>query len=287
MPGIDFVQFARNIATVNDSDNLLPVIEKELLHYEILRAMQAARLFADIVFQGGTCLRLCYGAQRASEDLDFAGGTGFEASHLSGIKDCIEQALPKRYLVQVQVSDATGINALVKKWRIKIDTSPLRPDLPSQRITLEVAAVPSYTKEPRMLQLNYEGLPSSYEDIVVPCESLEEILADKLESFVCSPRIRYRDVWDLQWLARRPGIKMDVAHSLRTKKELDYRESSVFTYGLSRVSEELSQIIEGHEFLTEMKRFLPQNIITHTVESSDWRVAARNTIVDLYSRYLL
>jgi len=286
MSKIDFAQFARNIATANSSTNMLPVIEKELLHYEILRAMQESRLLAGLSFQGGTCLRLCYSAQRASEDLDFAGGVAFEASRLASLKDCIEQALPARYQVQVQVSDAKSDDSLLKKWRVRIDTSPLRPDLPSQKITLEVAAIPAYTNEPRMLQLNYKGLPSSYEDVVVPCESLEEILADKLESFICSPRIRYRDIWDLQWLARRPGLDKDVAHALRAKKELDYNEINTFAKGIFRVADQLDEIIEGREFLMQMQRFLPQDIIANTVERKDWRIAARNTIANLYERYL-
>ena len=286
MSKIDFTRFAREIAATNASYDMLPVIEKELLHYEILRIMQESKLLTGLAFQGGPCLRLCYGAQRASEDLDFTGGAAFVADDLASLKDCIEKALPSRYQVRVQVSNAKGVDTLVKKWRIRIDTSPLRPDLPSQKITLEVAAVPAYTYEPHMLQLHYEGLPLSYEDIVVPCESLEEILADKLESFICSSRIRYRDVWDLQWLARRPGLDKDVAHALRAKKESDYDEGDTFGKGLTRITEQLDAIIDGKEFLAQMQRFLPLSIITATIENKDWRIAARNIIADLYACYL-
>ena len=286
MSTIDFSRFARDIAAANGSGQMLPVIEKELLHYEILRSMQEARLLASLSFQGGTCLRLCYGALRASEDLDFAGGAGFEASNLASLKDCIEKTLPERYQVQVQVAEPTKLDSLVKKWRIRIDTTPAKADLPSQKITLEVAAIPFYSAEPRMLQLNYEGLPSSYEDVVVPCESLEEILADKLESFICSPRIRHRDIWDLQWLARRPGLDLTAAHTLRAKKEVDYGESEAFAQGLSRATIQLGEIIDSKEFLTQMLRFLPQDVISNTVENKDWRIAAQNLIADLYTCYL-
>lgn len=53
---------------------MLSVIERELLHYEIPQALEAKGLLEMLVFQGGTCLRLCHGADRYSEDLDFAGG---------------------------------------------------------------------------------------------------------------------------------------------------------------------------------------------------------------------
>ena len=48
-----------------------PAIEKELLHYDILFCLDNNRLLDRLTFQGGTSLRLCYGALRFSEDLDF------------------------------------------------------------------------------------------------------------------------------------------------------------------------------------------------------------------------
>ena len=46
------------------------VVEKELLHHDILREMSQAGLSKELTFVGGTCLRACYGSQRLSEDLD-------------------------------------------------------------------------------------------------------------------------------------------------------------------------------------------------------------------------
>ena len=82
--------------------------------------------------------------------------------------------------------------------------------------------MPAHTKRPRMLQLNYEGLPSSYEDVVLFTEILEEIMADKLEAFDCSKHICYRDIWDLHRLMRRPRNILDKACMLRVRKEADY-----------------------------------------------------------------
>ena len=65
-------------AAINETPDLAPlrpVVEKELLHYEILRALDEAAVLDKLVFQGGTSLRLCHGAPRYSEDLDFAGAT--------------------------------------------------------------------------------------------------------------------------------------------------------------------------------------------------------------------
>lgn len=49
---------------------LRPVVEKELLHHDVLRELSGARLLAGLTFMGGTCLRACSDASRLSEDLD-------------------------------------------------------------------------------------------------------------------------------------------------------------------------------------------------------------------------
>lgn len=72
---IDLEEVASDIASKVDGVRLTPVIEKEIIHYEIIRSLGRNGLLRDITFQGGTSLRLCYGSQRYSEDLDFVAGT--------------------------------------------------------------------------------------------------------------------------------------------------------------------------------------------------------------------
>src|SRR3989338_182901 len=44
--------------------------EKEYLQYIFLNAL--SKHADDFAFKGGTCLRICYGLERASEDIDFS-----------------------------------------------------------------------------------------------------------------------------------------------------------------------------------------------------------------------
>src|SRR5882672_12944194 len=48
---------------------------KEAIHLHLLSALSEAGVLQHVVFQGGTALRLCYGGERYSEDLDFVCGT--------------------------------------------------------------------------------------------------------------------------------------------------------------------------------------------------------------------
>src|SRR5437879_2944913 len=47
---------------------------KEAIHLHVLSALSDAGVLRHVVFQGGTALRLCYGGERYSEDLDFVCG---------------------------------------------------------------------------------------------------------------------------------------------------------------------------------------------------------------------
>jgi Nucleotidyl transferase AbiEii toxin, Type IV TA system len=47
---------------------------KEMIHLHLLSALSDAAILRHVVFQRGTALRLCYGGERYSEDLDFVRG---------------------------------------------------------------------------------------------------------------------------------------------------------------------------------------------------------------------
>ena len=89
----DFAQYV-DVAMRGDGLGFLrPVVEKELLHYEIFSALDEEGLLKDLVFQGGTSLRLCYGSERFSEDLDFAGGKNFSARSMPPSKTALSGRL--------------------------------------------------------------------------------------------------------------------------------------------------------------------------------------------------
>lgn len=291
---IDFLTFASRIAREEGRATMLPVIEKELLHYEILQALEAKGLLETLVFQGGTCLRLCHGADRYSEDLDFAGGSDFDGRSLLEAKTEIEQMLERRYDVEVRVSepkrsilDARDTGVTVENWRISVITAAARPDVPQQRISIQIASVPAYTRELRSLSVNYADLPASYSNVILISESLEEICADKLLSFVCSGHIRHRDLWDLRWLARRPGFDGAKIPALVRRKILDYREMERFSDMLSNRVSAVSEIINGAEFMAQMRRFLPSSIIDETLAREKFRLQMSAEILGLYEPLML
>lgn len=249
--------------------SLRVVVEKELLHHDILRAMSEAGLLQQLTFIGGTCLRACYGSHRLSEDLDFSGGADFTREQLVGMADHLRETLHDKYDLNVEVSEPTRDSGNVATWKLKIQTRPGRPDLPAQKINIDVCAIPSYLPQPRML-LNPYGVDMGTMGLIVNAESREEIFADKLIAFALRPnRLKHRDLWDIVWL-HQAGVKP--ALDLLTKKLADHQcTARAFN---SAFSERVSLLKNDPKleaaFLKEMQRFLPASQLRTVEQVGFW-----------------
>lgn len=204
---IDLEELAGNIASKVDGARLTPVIEKEIVHYEIIRSLGRNDLLRDITFQGGTSLRLCYGSLRYSEDLDFVAGDKFDSLPLDDFSKTLRSDLLKSYDTEVSVREPKVVNDFdgvgMRRWTVSVNTNIARPDLPKQRIKLEIASVPAHTSTIRRVAVNYPELDGMYDNLTIRCQTLEEILADKLISFSATDtHIRHRDLWDIPWIVR-------------------------------------------------------------------------------------
>ncbi|WP_333850771.1 nucleotidyl transferase AbiEii/AbiGii toxin family protein [Leclercia sp.] len=268
--------------------NLRPVVEKELLHYDVLFCLSEAGLLKSLTFQGGTSLRLCYDANRFSEDLDFAGGADFCATDLAQMKNCIEKYLGERYGLEVSVKEPDELRAepeyaeiKVDKWQISVTTAPERKDLPRQRIKIEIANIPAYTHSYRQLVRNYTVLPDGYSDTLIRVQSLDEIMADKLVSLPATTRrIRYRDMWDLLWL-KQQGAKMNVG--LVSQKLKDYRIENFAQLIQARI-ESLPAIVAEGQFNNEMKRFIPSAVYETSLGREGFSLFLLDSLSDLLNQ---
>lgn len=272
-----------------------PVVEKELLHYEIFYALDRSHLLDTITFQGGTSLRLCRGADRFSEDLDFAGGKDFRHEQMQALSECLIHHVGEKFGLHITVKEPKEAPPsepiLVGRWVVSIQTAPENRAMPHQRIKLEITNVPAYSRELRPLQLNYPsliGLPQ----VLVNTESIDELLADKLIALptsVCtvSPsgrtqltpgRIRHRDIWDLAWLKGK-GARL----------KPDWVMDKIQDYGLhqyplclQRTLQEVETIAHSSAFFNQMKRFVPSSAFQRTVGRPDHlRFMARSVAEEL------
>ncbi|HNZ03319.1 MAG TPA: nucleotidyl transferase AbiEii/AbiGii toxin family protein [Myxococcota bacterium] len=251
-----------------DLTSLRTVVEKELIHHDILRIMSENGFLDGLVFMGGTCLRLCHGSVRCSEDLDFAGGAGFDRTGMQGLSKSLSDGLTRKYGVVVSVGDPVRDSGNTDTWRIRIQTRPDRPDIPAQRINIDICAIPAREPTPQML-INPYGVDMGTSGLIIRAESRQEIFVDKLVAFaVRRGRVKQRDIWDIGWL-HRCGVspRMDL---LRLKLSDHGWNDAAF---LSAYEERLSDLGVGRairDFQSEMRRFLAGGDVAALEEPGYW-----------------
>lgn len=240
---------------------------KEAIHLHLLSAMSDAGILKHAVFQGGTALRLCYGGERYSEDLDFV--CGKSGSYFTDVefKELIEMALET---TKKTLNRDFGISSdqislkkpehpdLVKQvpvnvaaWQIIVPIEAT-PRTPRSRIKIEFANVPAYDTKPVAVRAT-PGLVQ-IQDVILTAETPDEILADKAVALTARAALKFRDVWDIWFLHDR--LEAEADRDIVAKKFEDYGTSDVNAKAEERLSE-LSTDATAQAFLTEMKRFLP------------------------------
>ena len=244
--------------------NLRVVVEKELLHHDIMLVLSEAGLLEKLCFIGGTCLRACYGSNRLSEDLDFTGGADFNRDDFAQLRAILIERLQTKYSLQVDVSEPSKESGNVDTWKLRVQTRPDARHLPAQRIHIDICAIPSYMSRPRTL-LNPYGVDMGTQGLILNAEALEEIYVDKILAFALRQgRIKSRDLWDLLWLKQQ---KIDPALDLLATKLNDHKVAAIVF--LEKAAQHSAMLVNDPQvktdFRTEMRRFLPIQLVEQTV----------------------
>ncbi|UYM18681.1 nucleotidyl transferase AbiEii/AbiGii toxin family protein [Endozoicomonas euniceicola] len=261
----------RNIVASNpEYAAITPVIEKEILHHDVIHVLIREGVMQPLTFIGGTSLRMCYNSSRLSEDLDFNGGHGFKPSDFDGLEVEIEKYIQNKYETKVWVSKPDeNRQGNTSSWKISIEKEACRPDLPRQKMHIDICAIPSIDTRKKPLT-NHYNIVVPTEGLLVPVQSLEETLADKFIALAYrSRRIKPRDVWDIVWI-RQKGI--DLSTSLIEKKlEARNKTKAEFTEALHT---QITKLLKDNEvrtdFNAEMTRFIPESIKQRTLDNPEY-----------------
>lgn len=267
-------EFSRRQGIAGEMDQNLV---KEAIHLHLLSAMSDAGILRHAVFQDGTALRLCYGGDRYSEDLDFVCGKA--GSYFTDVefKELIEAALQttKKTLNRDFGIAADRISLkkpphpdLVKQtpitvaaWQIIVPIEAT-PRAPKSRIKIEFANVPAYETKPMPVRAT-PGLVQ-VQDVILTAETPNEILADKAVALTAREVLKFRDVWDVWFLQNKLDAKVD--REIVQKKFADYGTSDMEAKAEKRLAE-LSSEATANAFLSEMKRFLPAKRVAQLSET--------------------
>jgi predicted nucleotidyltransferase component of viral defense system len=240
---------------------------KEAIHLHLLSALSEAGVLRHVIFQGGTALRLCYGGERYSEDLDFVCGRA--GAYLKDVEfdALVDKALEttKRTLqrdfdidaaqvalkrpAQPELLEGSDVNVAV--WQIVVPINPT-PKTPKSRIKIEFANVPSYDSKP----LTVSATPGlvQVQDVILNAETPNEILADKAVALTARAALKFRDVWDVWFLVNKLAATPD--REMVLKKFADYGTLAIAVKANARL-DELAKDATATAFYAEMRRFLP------------------------------
>ncbi|MBR5983042.1 MAG: nucleotidyl transferase AbiEii/AbiGii toxin family protein [Bacteroidales bacterium] len=197
----------------------------EVMQQIILAGLHQGGFFDKAAFYGGTCLRIFYGLQRFSEDMDFSLVKKDEKFKIEDYFDSI-----------IKVFESIGRKVVItkkdKKTFDRVESAFLKDDTQSYdvafqteksiKIKIEVDTNPplKFDTEEKLLMKPYS--------FMTRCFSLPDLYAGKMHALVFrnwKSRLKGRDWYDFEWYIRN-DVPLDFAHLQERIREFSGEEMS-------------------------------------------------------------
>lgn len=209
---------------------------KEIMQEIALAGLQRSGFFEKAAFYGGTALRILYGLDRFSEDLDFS---LLEVDSTFSLEPYLHGIVSEFNALGVQVSIKEKLKSLKTNiesaflkadtvWKeLQLDTIIPRLNIgtqPTIKIKLEVDTHPPlrFVTEQKLLLK-----PFSF---YVKCFTQPDLFAGKMHALLFrkwKSRVKGRDWYDMEWFIKR-GIPLNLDHFLaRALDSGDWTENSM------------------------------------------------------------
>lgn len=212
------------IATKDDLNNAT----HEVMQQIALAGLYRSNFFDKAAFYGGTCLRIFYGLQRFSEDMDFSLLQSDENFALENYFDSIIaefKALGKEIVINKKAKTAqTNIESAFLKENTKI--YDLRFTAEKQikiKIEVDTQPPPNFSTEYKPLLL-----PFSF---MTRCYSLPDLYAGKMHAFLFrnwKNRVKGRDWYDFEFYIRN-NTSLNLNHLNRRIEQINNLNRSELT----------------------------------------------------------
>jgi predicted nucleotidyltransferase component of viral defense system len=200
-------------------------VVREYWEVVILNRLFESPASRDLVFKGGTALRLAYGSPRFSEDLDFS----LRTDNLGKLFKEMAFGLVK----PITVADITDL--ATKRWtylcEIRITEAYLAQPF---RIKLEISRrpVPDYQSELRLITS-----PMTPVQALCRVATLEQLFQDKQDCL--KDRAAPKDIFDLWFISQKLGIQYLLPDTKITPRDLKRELAKYLPSDYQKVIEEL------------------------------------------------
>lgn len=189
---------------------------REITQEVILAALGRTDFFSRAQFQGGTCLRIFFGLNRFSEDLDFILNSRNQTFDMTPYLGVLAKEL-KAYGYEPQIVDKTSSDAIVQKAFLKDDSlgKVLQLHYPRFdgsrkmiRIKLEVDTNPPEGSVSERRYIDFPFVSS------VAIQDMPSLFAGKMHALLCRPYMKGRDWYDfIFYTSMRTPINYDFLSS--------------------------------------------------------------------------
>jgi len=163
--------------------------EYELL---LLRGLLESRLGNNLIFKGGTALRLAYGSPRFSDDLDFSAIDHIPTKAFVSVMQTISKGLPHVTLVEALAKRFT----LFALFKVRVAYLPQAFSVKAEISTRSEVWERGRDFELRLLTSNFTNVT-----VLAQVATLERMQEDKKEAL--ATRRQPRDLYDLWFIAQR------------------------------------------------------------------------------------
>lgn len=218
-----------------NEDEILSAL-REIMQEVALAGLSRTDFFENAAFYGGTALRIFYGLDRFSEDLDF-----------SLLKPDPEFSLQPYFSALVEEYESMGIHVTirekVKSKATALDSAFLKAETIWQEIILEDLIKQTGVRSNRTIKIKLEvdrnpPLHFSTEEkllvrpfsFYVKCFSQSSLFAGKMHALLYrkwKSRVKGRDWYDLEWYIKN-GIALDVQHFCQRANESgDWKKKTI------------------------------------------------------------
>lgn len=171
------------------------LIMQERFELEALDKLNSAKMLSGLVFGGGTMLRLCYGLNRFSVDLDFWMAQKKDVGELS---KKMSQLLSSNYTI---LDAADKFNTLLFEFRSKDYPRLLKIEIRKQEKKVEIEQSIAFSKY-------------SNTQVLLSTVSLKAMMASKIRALL--DRKEIRDAFDIEFLIKK-GIALSAGDEERER----------------------------------------------------------------------
>ena len=234
---------------------------QELMQHYILASLSRAGLFAEAMFHGGTCLRIVYGINRFSQDLDFLLKKPKPhfvwQPYLARVqRDCAQEG------IDFEIQDKSDVDGAMCKAFLKTDSigKVMTLGLPygrqaqrKIRVRLEIDTNPP---EGSRFETSYLSFPMT---APITVQSLASGFATKSHALLCRTYTKGRDWYDLIWYVGRriePNLEL-LANALLQQGPWKNEKQEITVAWLLNALRDKIGTIDWRVARSDVQRFLP------------------------------